>query len=242
MIQHAPIRAIAISFLGFLGLVCLPALAQDSTRSESTKSATESSDDSSVSLFDGRTLDGWSKTEFGGQREVTVVDGAIQLNAGDPLTGITYDGDPPTCDYELALQARKLKGNDFFCATTFPVADSHCTLVLGGWGGTTVGLSCLDGRDASENETTKYIKFEPDRWYSIRIRVTQQRIECWLDDEAIIDAPVAGRKISLRTEVVRSKPLGICSYTTQAQLRDIKITRLKSASLHSQSSQPKSDK
>lgn len=179
-----------------------------------------------ISLFDGRSLDGWTLTEFGGERGVGVVDGVIQLEAGGPLTGITFRGEPPTNDFELALEARKLKGSDFFCAATFPVEDSHCTLVLGGWGGTTVGLSCLDGKDASENETTQYIKFEPDRWYAIRIRVADSKIQCWLDGDPIIDVSYDGRKVSLRTEVLRSRPLGFCSYSTQAQLRELTLTRL----------------
>ena len=190
-----------------------------------SKSDAQTEDDKSEPLFDGKTLSGWTKTEFGGRRDVTVVDDAIQMDAGDPLTGITRDAEVPTDNFELTLEARKLKGNDFFCAATFPVNDSHCTLVLGGWGGTVVGLSCLDGLDASENETTKYIKFEHDQWYKIRIRVANNKIQCWLDDEKITDVDTTGKRISLRTEVLASRPLGFCSFQTQAQLRDVKLLR-----------------
>lgn len=220
----------------------LPAFSQETAPEVETKSNSQPNDSTNRSLFDGKTLSGWKQSEFGGGRDVAVVDGAIQLDAGDPLNGITYDGEIPKTNYELSLQARKIAGHDFFCAATFPVAESHCTLVLGGWGGTVVGLSCLDGKDASENETTKYIKFETDRWYSIRIRVTDDRIECWLDDEPIIDAQIAGRKISLRNEVVRSKPLGICSFATQAQLREIKLMEWQASPPASRGSDSKPDK
>jgi hypothetical protein len=209
----------------FLSLVCLANAAAQEDAVQSNPEAAQALP-SPTALFDGKSLDGWRPTEFGGQREVAVVDGTIQLDAGEPLTGITFEGPVPTDNYELSLQARKLKGGDFFCAPTFPVGDSHCTLVLGGWGGTTVGLSCLDGHDASENETTQFIKFEPNRWYSIRIRVAEQKIQCWLDDKQIIDASSRDRKISLRNEVLLSRPLGICSFATKAQLREIKLARL----------------
>jgi hypothetical protein len=42
------------------------------------------------SLFDGRTLNGWKPTVFGGEGAVSVRDGRILLEAGDPLTGITW--------------------------------------------------------------------------------------------------------------------------------------------------------
>jgi len=42
------------------------------------------------SLFDGKTLEGWKITEFGGEGEVTVEEGAIILRMGQPLTGITW--------------------------------------------------------------------------------------------------------------------------------------------------------
>jgi hypothetical protein len=43
-------------------------------------------------LFDGKTLKGWKPTNFGGEGPVTVRDGRILLQRGDPLTGITWDG------------------------------------------------------------------------------------------------------------------------------------------------------
>ena len=46
-----------------------------------------------------------------------------------------------------------MKGGDFFATLTFPVDDSFCTFVTGGWGGDIVGLSSIDGWDASDNET-----------------------------------------------------------------------------------------
>jgi hypothetical protein len=175
------------------------------------------------SLFDGKTLAGWKSTEFGGEGRVSAEGGTIILGRGDPLTGVTYSGDIPRIDYEIALQAMKLDGNDFFCALTFPIADRSCSLILGGWGGTIVGLSSLDGLDASENETTQSLVFDKDRWYDVRVRVTPGSIEAWLDEKPIVAVSTKGRHIGIRPEVDLSRPLGIASYRTRAALRNIRI-------------------
>jgi len=178
------------------------------------------------SLFDGTSLGLWKSTEFGGEGRVTIEDGRIVLGRGDPLTGVTYSGDIPRIDYEIALQAMKVDGNDFFCALTFPVGDRACSLVLGGWGGTVVGLSSLDGLDASENDTTTSMAFEKDRWYDVRVRVTAESIDAWLDEKQIVAASTKGRRIGIRPEVDLSRPLGVASYRTRAALRNIRVRRI----------------
>ena len=40
-------------------------------------------------LFNGKSLDGWKVTDFGGEGEVSVEDGQIIMRMGQPLTGIT---------------------------------------------------------------------------------------------------------------------------------------------------------
>ena len=176
-----------------------------------------------TSLFDGKTLHGWKSSEFGGQGEPRVEDGKIILPAGADLTGITRTGEHPTMDYEISLEAMRVDGNDFFCGLTFPVGKDPCTLIVGGWGGSLVGLSSLDGFDASENETSQVIDFAKNRWYKIRVRVTKPKIEAWVDDKQIIDVETDGRRLSIRIEVERSRPLGIASWCTTAALRDIKV-------------------
>lgn len=176
-------------------------------------------------LFDGQTLGQWEQTSFGGEGPVRVRDGAIVLEMGDPLTGITFTGPVPTMDYEIALEAARLAGSDFFCGLTFPVAVSHCSLILGGWGGTTVGLSSLDGADASQNETTSERRFDDGRWYRVRVAVSPTHIRGWLDDEPIVDVATTGKRIGIRPEVQPSRPLGIASYRTRAGLREIRVRK-----------------
>ncbi|MBK5299073.1 MAG: DUF1080 domain-containing protein [Vicinamibacteria bacterium] len=177
-------------------------------------------------LFDGATLGRWEQTSFGGEGPVGVRDGAIVLEMGDPLTGITWTGEALPAAYEIALEAVRLAGSDFFCALTFPVGASHCSLILGGWGGTTVGLSSIDGLDASENETTREMRFEDKRWYRVRVAVTATHIRAWLDEQPIVDVAITSRKIGIRPEVDPSRPLGIASYRTRAGLRGIRLRAL----------------
>jgi hypothetical protein len=179
------------------------------------------------SLFDGRTLKDWKSTEFGGEGTVEVKDGAIVLGVGNDLTGVNYQRLVPHRNYEVSLEARRVDGSDFFCGLTFPVKEDPCSLILGGWGGSVCGLSSIDGLDASENSTTKYREFENGRWYTIRLRVTDAKIEAWIDKQQIVDQKLAGKKISVRSEVEASRPFGIASYRTQAALRNIRLRELK---------------
>ena len=178
------------------------------------------------SLFDGESLEKWEPTSFGGEGEVRVEDGVIVLEAGVSLTGIHWKGDIPKANYEIELESQQLQGIDFFCGLTFPVNESHCSFIVGGWAGSVVGLSNIDGLDASQNETTKYMKFEKEKWYRVRVRVESDRIRCWIDDEQVVDQDIKDRKIDLRPEVIPSKPLGIAAWQTKAGLRKIRIRDL----------------
>lgn len=179
------------------------------------------------SLFDGKTLTDWKPSNFFKPGEVKVEDGRIKLGVGATLTGITWvGGEIPRMNYEISLQAMKVTGDDFFCGLTFPVGDSYCSLIAGGWGGKVVGLSSIDYQDASENETTGFKEFDHGRWYGIRVRVTPKKIEAWIDDKSVVDLVTTGLEIDIRSEMTVSRPLGIAAWKTEAALRDIKIRKL----------------
>lgn len=175
-------------------------------------------------LFDGKTLNGWKVVDFAGGGEVKVEDGTIRLGSGIMLTGITHTNPLPKVGYEVELEAMKLEGYDFFCGLTFPVSDSFCTLIVGGWGGGLVGLSSIDNYDASENETTQFMRFERDRWYLIRVRVSETKIEAWIDQAKLVDLSIVGRKIGLRSGEIESLvPLGVGTWQTSAALKNVRI-------------------
>jgi len=178
------------------------------------------------SLFDGKTLDGWEITDFGLQGSVHVEDSSIILERGNGATGITWKGDILLINYEVTLEAMRVEGIDFFCGLTFPVYEDALTLVVGGWGGKVVGLSCIDGFDASDNETCLLQSFQNNRWYTIRLRVTEEAVTAWIDDKKLVDFLLEDHELSLRPEVWLSYPFGIASWRTTAALRNIKIKKI----------------
>ena len=186
-------------------------------------------------LFDGKTLAGWAPSGFEAEGPVKVLNpfkdgrGAIIIEKGTTLSGITWirGGALPRTNYEITLEAMKLDGSDFFCGLTFPVGKSACSFIVGGWSGMVVGISSIDYADASENETTTGMDFALNRWYRIRVRVTDQKIEAWINDEQVVDVMTAGKMIHLRPgDIQKSLPLGIASYMTRAAVRDIRLRRL----------------
>ncbi len=189
-------------------------------------------------LFDGKTLKNWKSTQFGGEGEVAVQDGALVMDMGNPLTGVTWAGKPlPKLNYEVELEGRRMAGSDFFCALTFPVNDDHATLVLGGWGGTIIGISCINGYDASENETTDFYKFEKDKWYQIRLQVTDRAIKAWIDGQQIADVEHPKREMSVRIEVEPSIPFGIATFQTKGAIRNLRLRTLPAETGSSSSSE-----
>ncbi len=180
----------------------------------------------STLLFDGKSLDGWEITNFGPQGPVYVSGNEIMLGMGDGCTGITWKRAFPRTDYEVSLDAMRVAGNDFFCGMTFPAGNDPCSLIIGGWGGATVGLSSIDGKDASENETTTLRNFDKNRWYHIRLVVTGGVIKSWIDSVNVVDFTIGTRKLSIRPEVELSRPFGIASWNTTAALKNIKVERI----------------
>lgn len=175
-----------------------------------------------TALFDGQSLTGWQSTEFGGEGEIEIIDGAMHFDMGSPLTGVTLTAPPPTGSYEVEVIAARIEGTDFFCGLTFPVGDDHLTLVLGGWGGSVSGLSSLDHNDASRNLTRTLKGFQSGRDYTILVRVTKDNVTVLLDGEPFTETQLAGKELSLRAEVELSRPLGIASFQTRAAITSVR--------------------
>ena len=185
-------------------------------------------------LFDGKSLAGWAQSGFEAEGGVKVVpafrDGraAIVIEAGTTLSGFTWTrgAELPRTNYEITLEAMKLQGADFFCGLTFPVGKSACTFVVGGWGGMVTGISSVDHSDAADNETSGSREFADNRWYRIRVRVTDEKIEAWIDSDQMVDLEIKNRRLALRPgDIQKSLPLGIATFMTSAAIRDIRLRR-----------------
>lgn len=180
-------------------------------------------------LFDGKSLENWSVTDYAGHGEVKLdQNGSIYLEFGIALTGVHWSGHPlPRVNYEIQWDARKEMGSDFFGSLTFPFKENHATLILGGWGGALVGISSIDGFDASENESSTAHFFKSKQWYQCRLRVTDTHFKFWVDGEKLIDCFIEDREISMRSgEIELSTPLGFSTYDTTGLIRNVVLRNI----------------
>ena len=175
-----------------------------------------------TALFDGRDLDGVVPVRFGGDGDVRVDGGRLLLEPGSPLTGVTFTATLPESGYEFEVVGCRLMGTDFFCALTFPVPGGCLSLVLGGWGGTVCGLSCLDGEDAAHNGTRRLRHFAAGRDYCVAVRVTADAIVASIDGEELLRADPRAHRCSVRAEVELCQPLGLCSFVTRASFASVR--------------------
>ncbi len=178
-------------------------------------------------LFDGVSLAKWQVIDYEGHGPVSVADSCLIIGKGEFISGIRWTDDFPATNYEVTLDANRLEGSDFFCGITFPVKDSFLTLVLGGWGGSLCGLSCIDGYDAANNYTSKTFHFGNNKWWPIRLRVTDEKVEAWVQEDKIVDFTIGNSSLSLRLEVESSVPFGITTWKTTGAIRDLKLISLK---------------
>jgi hypothetical protein len=164
----------------------------------------------------------WVPIDGAGEVEWDDENRAMRIGVGTDLNGVRWTGPLPTVPYVMELEARRLSGSDFFCGLTFPVRSGKesVSLILGGWGGSLVGISSIDGLDASENSTGSQYEFEDQRWYRIRVEVGEERLQAWIDDRQVVDVHTEGQKLSLRVGPIEDcAPLGLATWLTSAEVR-----------------------
>ncbi|MCK5860937.1 MAG: hypothetical protein KAH38_00540 [Candidatus Hydrogenedentes bacterium] len=165
----------------------------------------------------------WRVADFSGRSGIFVIDDVLVIEEGNEMTGIVCTETPPLLNYEIVLDTLRLAGGDFFCGLTAPYKDTSFSLVIGGWGGTCVGISSLDWLDAYHNETAKFRSFDDLRWYRIRLRVTEETIQVWIDGKETVNVNVADRDVDIRWEMSPTVPLGIATWRTTGAIRNFSI-------------------
>lgn len=181
----------------------------------------------------------WKPSHFGGDGPIEMKQGVLSLGFGDPLTGVRWEGDFPKQDYEITLEARRTGGFDFFCGLTLPIGEQRFSLILGGWGGSLVGLSSIDGLDASSNETQLIRDFKKDQWYRVRVRVAgADKIKVWLDEDEIIDLDRNGRVMDVRSELEESTPVGIAAFQCESEVRNVRVRPIETTTAARAATQP----
>jgi hypothetical protein len=208
------------------GLIGSKTIGSQQGKSEEKGAVTEVKDSPWIPLFNGKDLDGWKVTEVGGQGEAFIENGEVVISQGVDLSGIHTEKPLPKVNYEVEYEAQRAAGTDFFAGLTFPVKDTFCSFILGGWGGGVCGLSNLDGMNASENQTSSYQDFEKGKWYRVRLVVAENKIDVWLDQAHIIDVDTTDQKIDIDFRVEKSKPFGFSTWQTTGRIRNARIRTL----------------
>jgi len=220
MICQPSLRAFRLTPLSLLlpCLILLPMPSQAAEKPGQSKVET---------LFDGKTLDGWAKTDLFRPGVVQVVDGQIVMSPGKPMTGITTTRkDLQTSNYELTYETMRLTGKDFFAAATIPVGKSFVTVVNGGWGGNVTGISSINGSDASENQTSQFVEYKNQTWYRFQVRVTDRSLSLRIDGKPVVLLAHRDLQLSTRLETRSNEPLGFATWESTGAIRKIDMRRL----------------
>ncbi|HWB04695.1 MAG TPA: hypothetical protein VG796_16825 [Verrucomicrobiales bacterium] len=163
--------------------------------------------------------------------------GVLVLSGGDLMSLVKYEGKEdilPREGYEIAWDAMRVEGNDFFSALTFPVGkpgkdgkDKCVTFVNGGWGGWVVGISSIGHQFASENESTRSYEFKNGRWYRFTLQVTPEVIRCLIDGKEQFKVDIRDKALTMHpSEIQRCIPLGFSTYQTTGAIRNLQIRKL----------------
>jgi len=187
-----------------------------------------------ISLSSSELQSQWQASGIPEQGPTEVSESVLRIGEGIPMTGIRFVGDwgalnLPWIDYALTFEARRVEGQDFFATCTFPIGgpDRCVSLVVGGWGGGLVGISCIDQLDASENNTRGEMAFNNGTWYQFRIEVREDDLQVWINGAPMVNVSIKGRQLSLRSgEIDTCVPLGFASWRTVGEIRSIVVQRL----------------
>ncbi len=60
----------------------------------------------------------------------------------------------------------------------------------------------------------------------MKLRVTEQRVDAWIDDKFLAGFDHRDRKLDVRLEVEANKPYGFATYKTAAAIRNLRLREL----------------
>jgi hypothetical protein len=155
--------------------------------------------------------------------QVRPVDGKVSMPEGWPYGAIKWAGEFPDENYEVELQARRTGGRDLFCGLLFPVGKSYLTFVMGAWNNNVVGCSMVDGMTAAENGTTVHMSFENDKWYAVRLRVSGNLVEVWIDGQQVLELERGEHRLSSYPGLEQYAPFGLFTWSAAAEWSNLRV-------------------
>jgi alpha-N-arabinofuranosidase len=169
----------------------------------------------------------WNRSfEVGaGSSQWAVIGDRLVQKGRDRDIRLTF-GDPTWRDYEYTLEARKTGGDEGFLIL-FRVADEKrfYWANLGGWHNEWHGLERgdIDHRRGVSRRVQGTI--QGGIWYRIRVRCGASRVQVWLDDHQVIDFTDPRPHLT--------GGVGVGTWATQAEFRNIKVNTLDGKTLFS---------
>jgi len=137
--------------------------------------------------FSSSDLSGWTDGRIGNW---SVRNGVMTQNSINSTDNAYHVGDTTWKNYTVTLRARKLFGAEGFIIP-FLVQDrlNYYHLNLGGWNNTYSAIERAVNGGKSLAGTSDFV-VETNRWYDIRIEVTQTTMKCYVDGEMIISSVI----------------------------------------------------
>jgi hypothetical protein len=129
-------------------------------------------------------------------------------------------GDKSWKDYTLELEGRKTDGDEGFLIPVRAKDDTHLVwLNVGGWGNTRTafeGVADEGKTDWGDGQTyTDFVEVQTGKWHKLKIVVSGNKVEGFLDDKSACKAT---------TDDLPTGRVGVGTWSTQAQFRNIKVT------------------
>jgi len=170
-------------------------------------------------LFDGKTLEGW-KVDDRARGRVAVEKGCIyMMMAKGKLSRIEWREDFPRTNYEVTLEVLWVDGSHDFCRIVFPVGSDHSRF---GMQHSLLGLQLSDGPDIYENTTKQRVKFKQKAWYKVRLRVTDDHVQVWINGKSTVRVPREHYQFGRKGQ----EPFALAAWETGVAYRSIVLTRL----------------
>lgn len=179
-------------------------------------------------LFDGEHLGRWEPidtvdTAGGSPGEVTVEGRQILLKPGEPLSGVSWSGPMPAQDFEVTLEAKVDDAE--LLSIAFPIGTDRAAVQLDA-NNRRAGLFSIDGTGLRDDPMAAPFDGAVAGWHQLRIRVTQDHVQAWLNAQPITDQARSGSTFGAPDGYLPLHDLSIFASRGAAALRNIRIRRI----------------
>ncbi|MGL6195880.1 MAG: family 16 glycoside hydrolase, partial [Thermoguttaceae bacterium] len=160
-------------------------------------------------------------------KKISDENGGVIAQLGNGADQRLVFGDENWGDYEFTVDAKKTGGAEgFLILFRAKNKDEFYWINLGGWGNRQHGIERRIAGQGRQSALGRMIdgKIDTDKWYKIKVRCEGAKITVFLDDEKIFE----------QTDETghRTGQVGVGTWETQAEFRNLKVESLDGKTLH----------